>query len=380
MLPSATQNYSATAIARPAVVPQPENIRLIPSLQLPLQPAPSHEQLPISATPDDLRNIIRFLKQRPDGISIIEALGEVKKRLLDPMKIATYEQWGIISRQGDRLKLSPLGWEFSKKLGLEADLFRTILDQQEPYRRMLEHACLQRFSLITHDDVAKYWRINFPHSLDWQSPKTVESAVVSFLHLCQSAELGTLTIGKRGQPARLSVDFDDLESYLKNDRDKISETIFEEARTPKRSLIAVAKTKEKVRVYLSLHEFSPEVSHLQELLAIVGFECQLSERLTQHNDQLSEKKFDALKNCFAGIIVISEADCFTGVSANPMLSPEIQMEISAAWLLYERRVILLKERSIEVPEYWKNIASVDLENSQLDWQQGIELTKILLKF
>ncbi len=383
MLPLVTQKFSAVGVARSgtAPAPQPDNFRLISPLQSlnhPVLKIESRVSLPLSATPNDLRNIIRFLKQRPDGVSIVEALGEVKKRLLDASKIATYEQWGIISRQGDWLKLSSLGWEFSKKLGLEADLFRTILDQIEPYRAMLEHACLQRLSLIAHDDVVKYWRVYHPNSLDWQSPKNVESAVVSFLHLCQSAELGTLTIGKRGQPARLSVDFDELEAYLNNARHEISENSYEVNHSVKRRLVAVSKANEKARLYLSLHEFSKEIAHLQELLEIIGFECQITERRRQRNDQLSEKNFDALKNCATGIIVITEADCFADAAGNFILSPEIQMEVSAAYLLYDRRVILLKERSIEVPEYWKNIPSFELENNQLDWQQGIELTKKLL--
>ena len=379
MLPLASQKFSAVGVARSGTAPspQPENLRLISPLQSlnhSVLQIESRANLPLSATPNDLRNIIRFLKQRPDGVSIIEALGEVKKRLLDASKIAAYEQWGIISRQGDWLKLSSLGWEFSKKLGLEADLFRTILDQIKPYRTMLEHACLQHLSLIAHDDVVKYWRVYHPNSLDWQSPKNVESAVVSFLHLCQSAELGTLTIGKRGQPARLSVDFDELEAYLNNARHEISENSDEANPSLKRSLTA----NEKTRLYLSLDEFSKEIAPLQELLEIVGFECHITERLRQRSDQLSEKNFDALRNCSTGIIVITEADCFAGAAGNFILSPEIQMEVSAAYLLYDRRVILLKERSIEVPEYWKNIASFDLENNQLDWQQGIALTKTIL--
>ena len=142
----------------------------------------------------------------------------------------------------------------------------------------------------------------------------------------------------------------------------------------KRSLTA----NERTRLYLSLHEFSNEIALLQELLEIVGFECHITERLRQRNDQLSEKNFDALKNCATGIIVITEADCFADAAGNFILSPEIQMEVSAAYLLYDRRVILLKERGMEVPEYWKSIPSFDLENNQLDWQHGIALTKTIL--
>ena len=374
----ANQNFAPVSLLRAgaATVPQSDNIRLIPPIQSLSSPTLQAE-LPMSATPNDLRDVVRFLKQRPEGISIVEALGEVKKRLLDASRIATYERWGIILRQGNWLKLSPLGWEFSSKLALEADLFRRILDQLEPYRAMLAHACNQRISLITHDDVVKYWRVHHPNSLDWQSPKTVESAVVSFLHLCQSAELGTLTIGKRGQPARLSVAFDELQAYLNSARNEIAENSFLNP-VIKPGLMAVSRSNGKARVCLSLPEFSPEIAHLQALLEMVGFECQVLERLQQHNDQLTEKSFDSLKNCSAGIIIITQADYLESAAGIPMLSPEIQMEISAAWLLYERRVILLKERGIEVPEYWKNITSFDLESNQLNWQQGIELTKTLL--
>ena len=382
MLPLASQNFSSVGVARgTAPAPQPENLRLISPLQSlnhSVLQIESRTNLPLSATPDDLRNIIRFLKQRPDGVSIIEALGEVKKRLLDASKIAAYEQWGIISRQGDWLKLSSLGWEFSRKLGLEADLFRIILDQLEAYRAMLEHACLQHLSLITHDDVVKYWRVYHPNSLDWQSPKNVESAVVSFLHLCQSAELGTLTIGKRGQPARLSVDFDELEIYLKNSRNEIPEVANEVSFSPKRSLTTVVRANEKTRVYLSVREFSKEFVHLKEFLEVLGFECQIADRLRQHNDQLSEKSFDSLKTCSTGIIVITASDCSADVAGNLILSPEIQMEVSATYLLYDRRVILLRENGIDVPEYWNNIISFELCQNQFDWQQGIAVTKTIL--
>ena len=106
------------------------------------------------------------------------------------------------------------------------------------------------------------------------------------------------------------------------------------------------------------------------------FECEITERFVR--DHLSEKSFDSLKDCSAGIIAIAASDCFQDAAGNLILSPEIQMEVSAAYLLYDRRVILLKERGIEVPEYWKNIVSFDLENNQLDWQQGIALTKTIL--
>ena len=66
--------------------------------------------LPILATADDAREVVQFLKKKPEGITIIEASDAIRKRLFDPRKVAAYELWGIVSRNGDRMKLSQLGW------------------------------------------------------------------------------------------------------------------------------------------------------------------------------------------------------------------------------------------------------------------------------
>ena len=381
----ASQNFTAVSLARPNPLAQPENIRLVPSFQTTTRPAlpsePARESLPLSATPNDLRDVIRFLKLRPAGISIVEALGEVKKRLLDPVKIATYEQWGVISRQGDWLKLSALGWEFSRKLAHEADLFRTILDRLAPYRAMLEQAQQQRLSLITHDDVVKYWRVHFSHLLDLQTPKNVASNVVCFLHLCQAAELGTLTIGKRGQPARLRVEFEELEAYLHSSRLEITaDGAVAEQLNVRRQIhpSRPASSRAKIRLYLSLQENSGDFMQLHALLEMLGFAGEIIERQKQSNVPLAEKNFDTLRNCEAGLIIITEADCVRSSAGEYTLTPEIQMEISAAYLFFNRRVILLRESKIQIPAYWQNILTCEFENDQLDWSKGIALTKALL--
>jgi hypothetical protein len=143
-------------------------------------------------------------------------------------------------------------------------------------------------------------------------------------------------------------------------------------------LTAVAKKHEKSRLYLSLSEVTAEMMDLKNLLELLGFECHVAERIQQANDQLTEKSFEPLKTCNAGIVVITETDCSAGITGNLILTPEIQMEIGAAYLLYDRRIILLRERGIDVPGYWKNITTFELNNSRFDWQQGLALTKILL--
>ena len=246
---------------------------------------------------------------------------------------------------------------------------------------MLEQAQHQRLSLITHDDVVKYWRVHFSHLLDLQNPKNVASNVICFLHLCQAAELGTLTIGKRGQPARLRVEFEELEAYLHSSRLEITAdgTAAEQLNVRRQMLPSKPASRQaKIRLYLSLQENSEDFIQLHALLEMLGFAGEIIERHKQSNVSLAEKNFDTLRNCEAGLIVITEADCVKSSAGEYTLRPEIQMEISAAYLLFNRRVILLRESEIQIPAYWQNILSCELEHGQLDWGKGIELTKALL--
>ena len=205
------------------------------------------------ATANDLRELIHYLKKHPDGVTIVEALGEVKKRILDPRKISAYEAWGVVDRQGDWLKLSDLGWEFSRKLAAEAALFRSILDRVEPYRTVLELAHSQQLKLITQEDIARFWRAHY-------------------------------------------------------------------------------------------------------------------------SDTLTMRRSDA------GLFVVTQEDCQLDEQGSWMLKPEVQAEISAAYLFYNRRVLLLWDERVPVPSDWQNITRCTFVGEELTWEMGLQLAKALLAF
>lgn len=338
--------------------------------------------LPLMATANDIRELIRYLKKHTDGVTIVEALGEVKKRILDPRKISAYEAWGIIKRDGDWLSLSPLGWEFSRKFGLEAELFRAILDRVEAYRAVLEFAHTQQLKLITYEDIARFWRTHYAEELDLHQAKTVESNVVCFLHLCQAAELGSLTVGKRGQPARLRIDSEEMEVFTRAQWDMPSSEAgaTPEVRPMRLLPLASSATETRMRVFLSLHPANKNAMHLQELLALMGIESELLERGSTPTLPMSESAFDMMRRCEAGLFVVTPEDCNVDASGNYVLKPEVQAEIRAAYLFYNRRVMLLWDQSIPVPEDWQSLQRCSFAGGELTWESGLQLTKALLNF
>jgi len=63
--------------------------------------------LPVLTTAEDVRELVRFLKNKPTGATIAEAKAALKKQVLDPRKMTAYTLWGFVTKEGERLKLTP---------------------------------------------------------------------------------------------------------------------------------------------------------------------------------------------------------------------------------------------------------------------------------
>ncbi|HJZ82937.1 MAG TPA: hypothetical protein VKD91_21400 [Pyrinomonadaceae bacterium] len=129
----------------------------------------------------------------------------IKKRIFYPPKIASYEFWGLITFKRDRLVLTPLGWEFARSLEPEANAYRELLNSTSFYRATVEWIEREHIEVLNQNELAAYWQNEFAWVFVDSDEKDLASAIVTFFHLCQAAELGAMTIGKRGQPARLRV-------------------------------------------------------------------------------------------------------------------------------------------------------------------------------
>jgi hypothetical protein len=381
----AALGFGRVTLSGERVTPILERIAMPKAVERPMERAGDNPKttLPLLATANDLRDLIRYLKKHPEGVTIVEALSEVKKRILDPRKISAYEAWGVVERQGDWLKLSELGWEFSRKLAAEAALFRSILDRVEHYRSVLDLVQAQQLKIVTHEDIARFWRANYAEDFDLHQPKTVESNVVCFLHLCQAAELGSLTVGKRGQPARMRVDLEELEEFINTRWDDWGkDPVARPELRPIRSAPANLLTWEtdRLRLCLSAHPVQQNVAPLQSLLELVGIESEWLERGEATTLTTSESAFEMMRRCDAGLFVVTLDDCLADAEGSWQLKPEVQAEISAAYLFYNRRVLLLWDERIPLPQDWQQMARCTFPGGALTWEMGLQLTKELLAF
>src|SRR5205085_10456988 len=170
--------------------------------------------LPLLATANDVRGVVQYLRKRPEGVTLSEAIDAIKKQVFEPAKIAAYEALNLIEQEGNLLKLTPLGWDLARSLEPETRAFCAILGRIEPYHSALVWAQRRQLDYLIHPDVAAYWREHHPQVLGINTPKMIEANVGCFFQLCQAAALGTNIIGKKGQPTRLRFDREALAAYV----------------------------------------------------------------------------------------------------------------------------------------------------------------------
>jgi hypothetical protein len=313
--------------------------------------------LPVLATATDVREVIRFLKHHPEGITAVQAADAFRKRIFDARKVSAYEFWKIIARNGDRLKLTPLGWELAKCLSPEAKVYRTVLNNNAPYHEGLEWIQEQELELVTHLDIGEFWREHHSHVLQGDSEEQLEAHAASFFHICHEAEVGTLTVGRKGQPTRLHINPEELDSYLtgiepapaQNEREKL-----------------VAPRTSTTRVFIS-HAATPAVvKHITNGLELNDLQFETIDRAA--GEWTIDKTLALLKQCEAGVIVITED--------NGRVSELLLIQLGAALVHFGRRLLLVVKKGLTLPPEFDSAARCEVED-EITWNSGLELMRAL---
>ena len=351
-------------------------------------------QLPALATPGDLREAVQYLKRRPGGATLAAALSDAKRRVFEARKVEAYESWGFVARRGERLLLTNLGRQFARTLEPETRAYRALLDSNPPYRAALEWIHREEMELVTYGDVVAFLRERFAPLLSPDDEKLTEDGVVCFFHLCQAAELGTLTIGKRGQPARLRVEREGLADYV--ERRGAAQRVAAPQHTPGApgrggagargeadDLSAADADAERTCLFITYgSQPSHVVAQIQTAFELAGIRSHTSQRTTPGEAAVlvADEAAEVMRRCDAALVLLSKDDCRPDESGTPAVTERALVEIGAACVLYDRRVLLLLDGTFELPPGLAALPRVTLGERGLTWDAGIELLKAVRGF
>lgn len=136
--------------------------------------------LPILTTGEDVKQIVSYLKNKPTGATIAEAKAVVKKQVLDWRKVNAYVFLKILQKDGDRLKLTPIGWDLARSTKPDNLIFRDILSSIQPYRSVLEWIYHQKIDSVTNSEVAAHWDEHHKEALGTDNENTIKDQAVCF--------------------------------------------------------------------------------------------------------------------------------------------------------------------------------------------------------
>jgi len=362
--------------------------------------------LPVLTTAEDVRDLVSYLKTKPTGATLTEAKAAIKKSVLDGRKFTAYTLWGFVTKDADRIKLTQRGWDLARKPDSEQEVYRRVIDSIPPYKSVLEWAFHQRLESITNVDVAAHWHEHHKDALGTDNEDTIKNTAVCFFHIAQAAGLGTLIIGRKGQTTRLELDQEHLKQYIEagpstppwtaksdeaianvrevTDPGQLApENVNRVAATSQAAELPPAPPATKtaaVRCFISHGSNMDLVEQVQTMLGIADIQSEVAVKEETSAIPVPEKVFSAMRRCSAGIIVVSVDEGHKDKDGKYTINENVLIEIGAAFVLYEKRVVLVWDKRLSVPSNLQGLYRCEFEGNELSWNAGMKLMKAIRGF
>ena len=350
--------------------------------------------LPIRTTVDDIQHVCGYLVTKPTGATLVEAKAVVDNKFLDGRKLTALKFWGLIENADGKIKITERGRLSVKDSGAsQSKVLQDVLREVAPYRAVVERVVHRQEESLTATEVASHWYDHFKNDVA-NTNKILNDQAICFFQIGQGADLGTLTIGRRGLPTRFDFDADaartlvgalnvdgaeDIGSYHADEDVEPSHddgtSSFEQNRESTRSVSGNRvfithgkdlKILDQVKQIVTFGKFEPVVAMEHETLA----------------KPVPKKVMDEMRTCDAAVIHVSLDRALLDEDGNEVqfLNQNVLIEIGAAMALYGDRFILLVEEGVTLPSNLQGLYECRYRGSELDMPATMKLLEAFNEF
>ena len=120
------------------------------------------------------------------------------------------------------------------------------------------------------------------------------------------------------------------------------------------------------------------IEQVQTMLELADIDSEVAEEEETTAIPVPEKVFEAMRRCNAGIIVVSPEGSTEGDGYK--INDNVLIEIGAAFVLYERRVVLVWDKRLPIPSNLQGLYRREYEGDELSWSAGMKLMKAIQQF
>lgn len=354
---------------------------------------------------EDVEKIVEYLKSKPTGATKEEAESVVQSKLLDGRKLSGYEAWGFIEVTDDgRMRLKDRGRRLARRSDTPPSIYREAIGSVRAYRSAVEWAHHQGFEEIIADDLAAHWYEYNKSDLGTDAETTIRAMVTCFFDLADGAELGNYVRGRSGKPTRLELDRSAILAFIEEgpqeppwsdaaaeeepeeeDADEEvpddEEVDWDEEETPPPPSEEPVDRTEPLRVFISHGQNMDIVDQVKTILELAEIEYEVAVEEETSAIPVPEKVMRAMRRCSAGVICVSvEEGDDVGEDGEWTVNQNVLIEIGAAFVLYEQKVVLLWDRRLDVPSNLQGLYRCEYEGNELSWGAGTKLMKAIRGF
>ncbi len=349
--------------------------------------------LPIRTTAEDIEVLCDYLTNKPTGVSIKEAKSVLDSKYLDGRKLNAMKFWDLLEEEGDKIRLNEKGRECAKGDNYRKNILLNIIKKIPPYNSIIERAAHRKEDSLSTVDVAAHWHDHFKENVS-DSDRVLNDQVVCFFQLAHGAGLGTVHIGRRTKPTRLSFSNEALADYLTNTPikegqadealkvetiqvdDKLENKINEEivhSKSEKKKLgqaIFVAHGKDK-----------KPLDQLKKILEQFKIPYKIAIDEPNLGRPISGKIREIMEACNCAVLIFTADEKFIDKDGKDIWRPSenVIYELGAAGYLYDNRIVIMKEDSVVFPSNFQDIGYISFEKNSLD-AKALDILKELIGF
>jgi len=93
-----------------------------------------------------------------------------------------------------------------------------------------------------------------------------------------------------------------------------------------------------------------------------------------------EKVLDAMRRCHAAVVCVTADEKTIRQDGSFAVNENVLIEIGAAFVLYDKKVILIWDKRIPVPSNLQGLYRCEFEGDDLSWSSGMKLMKAVNQF
>ena len=254
-----------------------------------------------------------------------------------------------------------------------------------------------REETITSTEVASHWHEHFGSEVS-DSDKILNDQAVCFFQVAQGADLGTLTIGRKGNPTRFDFDIDAIQAFVIEPSEKLDSEVpmLEEPESeapasadyPDGSDAQDSSNRMDVtipegnRVFITHGRNHKILGQVKELVSYGKLEPVVAMEHETAAKPVPKKVMDDMRTCKAAVIHVSAEKVLYSEHGDivSQINDNVLIEIGAAMALYGDKFVLLVEEGLELPSNLQGLYECRYSGEELSMPAAMKLLKAFSEF